>query len=79
MEADKQAIRQFLARVHGPEPEGWLILWTRQDKATAAFHLAEEGALDRAVEYCSDKALTFDVYAAVGLQQERPANTSLLA
>ena len=76
MEADRQAIRQFLERVHGPEPAGWLILWTRQDKATRAFNLGEEGALDQAVEYCAAKASTFDVYAAVGLQHERPANTS---
>ena len=76
MEADRQAIRQFLARVHGPEPAGWLIIWTRQDKATRAFALSEEGALDEAVEYCATKAPVFDVYAAVGLQRERPANTS---
>lgn len=76
MEADRQAIRQFLKRVHGPEPAGWLILWTRQDKATRSFNLGEEGALDQAVEYCAAKASTFDVYAAVGLQHERPANTS---
>jgi putative DNA primase/helicase len=76
MEADRQAIRQFLKRVHGPEPAGWLILWTRQDKATRSFNLGEEGALDQAVEYCAAKASTFDVYAAVGLQRERPANTS---
>ncbi len=76
MEADQQAIRQFIERVHGPEPEGWLILWTRQDKATAAFNLAEDGALDRAVEYCAARAPSFDVYAAVGLQCERPANMS---
>ena len=76
MEADQQAIRQFLERVHGPEPEGWLILWTRQDKATATFDLAENGALDRAVEYCAARAPAFDMYAAVGLQRERPANTS---
>jgi putative DNA primase/helicase len=76
MEADRQAIRQFLERVHGPEPAGWLILWTRQDKATRAFNLGEKTALDQAVEYCAAKSPTFDVYAAVGLQHERPANTS---
>lgn len=76
MEADRQAIRQFLERVHGPEPAGWLILWTRQDKGTRPFNLGEEGALDQAVEYCAAKASTFDVYATVGLQHERPANTS---
>jgi putative DNA primase/helicase len=76
MEADRQAIWQFLGRVHGPEPAGWLILWTRQDKATRAFNLGEEGALDQAVEYCAARASTFDVYAAVGLQHDRPANTS---
>jgi putative DNA primase/helicase len=76
MEADRQAIRQFLERVHGPEPAGWLILWTRQDKATRAFNLGEDGALDQAVDYCAAKASSFDVYAAVGLQHERPATTS---
>jgi P4 family phage/plasmid primase-like protien len=76
MEAERQAIRRFIERVHGPEPAGWLILWTRQDKATRAFDLGTEGALDQAVEYCAAKASTFDVYAAVGLQRERPANTS---
>jgi putative DNA primase/helicase len=76
MEADRQAIWQFLERVHGPEPAGWLILWTRQDKATRAFNLGEEGALGQAVEYCAARASNFDVYAAVGLQHDRPANTS---
>jgi len=76
MEADRQAIRQFIERVHGPEPAGWLIIWTRQDKATRAFAFSKEGALDEAVEYCVTKAPVFDVYAAVGLQRERPANTS---
>jgi putative DNA primase/helicase len=76
MEADRQAIRQFIERVHGPEPAGWLIIWTRQDKATRAFALGEEGALAQAVEYCATKASACDVYAAVGLQRERPANTS---
>ena len=76
MEADRQAIRQFIERVHGPEPAGWLIVWTRQDKATRAFALGEGGALAQAVEYCATKASACDVYAAVGLQRERPANTS---
>ena len=76
MEADKQAIRRFFERLHGPEPQGWLIVWTRQDKATRAFDLGVEGMLDRAVEYCRSRASTADVYAAVGLQRERPANTS---
>jgi P4 family phage/plasmid primase-like protien len=76
MDADRQAIRQFFKRVHGPEPEGWLILWTRQDKATAAFDLGKKEALDEAVEYCAAKTSAFDVYAAVGLQHERPAGTS---
>ena len=76
MNADKRAIRQFIERVHGPEPAGWLILWTRQDKATRAFNLGEEGAVEGAVEYCATRAATFDVYAAVGLQRERPANAS---
>ena len=48
MEADRQAIRQFLERVHGGEPAGWLIIWTRQDKATRAFAMGAEGALDQA-------------------------------
>ena len=74
MEADRQAIRRFIERIHGPEPSGWLIIWTRQDKATRAFDLGTEGALERAVEYCALKASAFDVYAAVGLQYEQPAN-----
>jgi putative DNA primase/helicase len=35
--------------------------------------LASKGALDRAVEYCAAKASSCDVYAAVGLQSEKPA------
>jgi len=73
MEADAQAIRQFLERLHGPEPAGWLIVWTRQDKATRAFELTREGELERAVEYCRQCAGEADVYAAVGLQAARPA------
>jgi len=73
MEADARAIRQFFGRLHGPEPAGWLIVWTRQDKATRAFELAREGELERAVEYCCERAGGADVYAAVGLQTEKPA------
>jgi putative DNA primase/helicase len=76
MGADRRAIRQFFERVHGPEPAGWLILWTRQNIATRAFDFRSEVALDQAVEYCAAKASTFDVYAAAGLQHERPANGS---
>lgn len=76
MEADRQTIREFLERVHGPEPAGWLIVWTRQDKATRAFDLSAEGALGQAIEYCAAKASAFDVYAAVGLQQQQPPGKS---
>jgi len=75
MEADRTQIRLFLERVHSPEPDGWLILWTRQDKATQAFDMGEEASLDRAVEYCEAKASAFDVYSAVGLQRDKPANS----
>ena len=74
MEGDKLAIRQFIERVHGPEPEGWLVVWTRQDKASRAFQLAQEGALDAAVAYCAERAARMDVYAAVGLQGQAPDN-----
>ncbi|MCW5982718.1 MAG: hypothetical protein KIT09_31810 [Bryobacteraceae bacterium] len=74
MEANRQAIRQFLDRVHGPEPAGWLIVWTRPDKATRAFDLGQAGALEAAVDYSVVKAAGHDVYAAVGLQGESPAN-----
>jgi putative DNA primase/helicase len=76
MEGDKLAIRQFIERVHGPEPEGWLVVWTRQDKASRAFPLAQEGALDAAVAYCAERAARMDVYAAVGLQREEPEHGS---
>jgi P4 family phage/plasmid primase-like protien len=75
MTADRQAIRQFIEGVHGTEPGGWLILWTRQDKATRAFDLRAKNALAEAVEYCAAKAASFDVYAATGLQKERPVGT----
>jgi len=76
MEGDKAAIRQFIERVHGPEPEGWLVIWTRQDKASRAFPLARAGALDAAVAYCAERASRMDVYAAVGLQREEPEHGS---
>src|SRR5208283_2168110 len=76
MQVDKLAIRQFLERVHGPEPQGWLIVWTRQDKATRAFDLTREGALELAVEYCADRAGRQDVYAAAGLQAQDPQGGS---
>jgi putative DNA primase/helicase len=76
MQVDKLAIRQFLERVHGPEPHGWLVLWTRQDKATRAFDLTREDALDLAVEYCADRAGRQDVYAAAGLQAQNPQSGS---
>jgi putative DNA primase/helicase len=43
---------------------------------TRAFDRGAEGALAEAVDYCAAKAAVFDVYAAVGLQQDRPANTN---
>lgn len=73
MEADAHAIRQFFARLHGPEPAGWLIVWTRQDKVARAFDLARDGELERAVEYCRERAEAADVYAGVGLQAAKPA------
>ncbi len=73
MEADARAIRQFLERLHGPEPAGWLIVWTRQDRATRAFELARADELERAVEYCRERAEAADVYTAVGLQAAKPA------
>lgn len=76
MEGDKLAIRQFIERVHGPEPQGWLVLWTRRDKATRAFDLTQEDALDRAVDYCAERATRQDVYAAAGLQGREPEKGS---
>ena len=76
MQVDKLAIRQFLERVHGSEPQGWLIVWTRQDKATRAFDLTREDALDLAVEYCAERAGRQDVYAAAGLQAQDPQGGS---
>jgi putative DNA primase/helicase len=74
MDADKLAIRHFIERVHGPEPSGWLVLWTRQNKATTAFNLAEAGDIDKAVDHCASSAAIHDVYAAVGLQRQEPVN-----
>ena len=73
---DKNAIAQFYARLHGPEGQGWLVVWTRQDKATRAFDLREAGAMDLATNYCVDRAARNDVYAAVGLQGQQPQNGS---
>ena len=56
MHGDNSVIRQFIERVHGPEPHGWLVIWTRQDKATKAFPLREGGALEAAVDYCAERA-----------------------
>ena len=67
--ADKVAIGQFFERLHGTEGQGFLIIWTRQDKATKAFDLSQAGAMDLAVDYRAERAAHQDVYAAVGLQQ----------
>jgi len=72
MHGDNSVIRQFIERVHGPEPHGWLVIWTRQDKATKAFPLNRGGALEAAVSYCAERAARQDVYAAVGLQGVEP-------
>jgi len=72
MHGDNSVIRQFIERVHGPEPHGWLVIWTRQDKATKAFPLNRGGALEAAVSYCAERAARQDVYAAVGLQGAEP-------
>lgn len=76
MDGDKVAIRQFFERVHGPAPRGWLVLWTRKNKATTAFNLMEPGAVDRAVDHSSSYAAVHDVYAAAGLQGQKPASGS---
>jgi putative DNA primase/helicase len=76
MEADRQAIRQFLEHLHGVEPTGWLIIWTRQDKATRAFDLTQKGSIDRVAEYCANRANHYDVYAAIGQQRDPPSKKS---
>ena len=76
MEADKLAIRRFIEGIHGADPKGWLILWTRRDKLTRAFDLSTETALDQATAYCAECGAQQDVYAAVGLQSEEPAGGS---
>lgn len=77
MQPNNSAILEFLQRVHGPEPRGWLVIGTGQDNATRAFDLTQEGTLDLAVDYCADRAELQDVYAAVGLQAQHPTNGSL--
>jgi hypothetical protein len=71
MEVDKLAIRRFIRRVHGPEPLGWLVLWTRQSKKCKAFDIINETGLDQAVDFCGACAVQ-DTYAAVGLQNQEP-------
>src|SRR3989338_11610620 len=63
-------IKEFFRCLHGDEPTGYLIVWTRQDKATRAFDLSSADALDQAAKCCAQQAERFDVYAAVGLQRE---------
>jgi putative DNA primase/helicase len=75
MDTDRGAIRQFIERVHGPEPSGWLVTWTRQNKSTKAFNLAEQTAIDRIVDYTASCAEAYDVYAAVGLQAQEPESS----
>jgi len=75
-EINESAIRGFFERLHGSGGQGWLIVWTRQDKATRAFDLSQAGALDLAVDYCAERAARSDVYAAVGLQHHQPKNGS---
>lgn len=71
-----EQIKEFFRCLHGEEPTGYLIIWARQDKATRAFDLSAEGALEQAAAYCAQKAERFDVYAAVGLQREPPQRGS---
>jgi putative DNA primase/helicase len=52
------------------------VVWTRQDKASRAFPLSREGALDAAAAYCAERAARQDVYAAAGLQREEPEHGS---
>lgn len=74
MVADKQGVREFFRRVHGPEPRGWLVVWTRQDGATRAFDLALDDSFDKALDYVASRAADCDVYSAIGLQAEAPRN-----
>ena len=76
MEGNRSTIREFFERVHGGEPRGWLVVWTRQDKAARAFLLSSGDALDRAPDYCAERAPACDVYAAVGLQGQQPEKGS---
>ena len=69
-----EEIKRFFQHLHGLDPAGHLIIWTRQDKATRAFDLGVDGSLDRAAKYCADRARRCDVYAAVGRQREPPSN-----
>jgi putative DNA primase/helicase len=76
MEGNRSSTREFFERVHGGEPHGWLVVWTRQDKAARAFLLSSGDALDRATDYCAERAPACDVYAAVGLQGQQPEKGS---
>jgi len=69
---DAGAIRQYLLDLHGPEPQGWLTCWVRQTKATRAFDLRREGALEDAVKHIARAASTCDAYAGVCLLRSAP-------
>lgn len=73
MNADINVIQKYLEHTYGPEPVGKLICWTRQDKVTRAFDLAESGSIQKAAEYAASSAAHTDVYFAIGLQKTAPA------
>jgi len=69
---DADAIRQYLLTLHGPEPQGWLSCWVRQTKATRAFDLRREGALEAAGKHIARAAEKYDIYTGVCLLRSAP-------
>jgi predicted P-loop ATPase len=69
---DAGAIRDYMLALHGREPQGWLACWVRQTKATRAFDLRREDALEAAVKHLARAASTCDAYAGVCLLRSAP-------
>lgn len=68
-------IQEYFEALYGPEPPGWLVLWTKLKSQTATYAYPGK-RIEEAVETASILAPSCDVYHGVSLLRAKPAGKS---
>ncbi|OPX86078.1 MAG: hypothetical protein A4E53_03284 [Pelotomaculum sp. PtaB.Bin104] len=61
-------IQDFFNALYGPDPPGYIPLWSKQDKLTQWYRASD---FDQMAARCLEMAPYYDVYFGVGLQAEK--------